>query len=278
MQDDRLRHLHRGRQQIIGESPGEKIALGRVDVFLVQGRAERLRKAAVDLARHHGRMQDAAAIVHGDIAVDVRGAGSRIDLDAAEIEDEAVAQRAVDLVGFVRRGEFGWRPEYRLPDRLIEFGGDRAWRPMPGRGDAREGNGVVRICARGDAAVGEDDLRGRYVELRGGEPRQPVAQAHGGNLGGAGDRGREAAGIIPRGDRPGVLGGIHVGDDADVLRLQAKRVGDDLCQHGAMALALRDRGDLHRDGAERIEAIVAVDCAPFFGPARRRSSAVRTPR
>ena len=145
MQDDRLRDLHGGRQQIIGEGPGEKVTLGRVDVFLVQGRAERLRKATADLARHHRRMQDATAIVHGDIAIDVHGAASCIDLDAAEIEDEAVAQRAVDLVGVVRRGEFGRRPEHGLPDRLIEFGGDRAWRPMPGRGDAREGNGVIRI-------------------------------------------------------------------------------------------------------------------------------------
>ncbi len=57
-----------------------------------------MREAAGDLAGHHAGMQHAAAVVHGDVFVDAHRAGDAIDLDAAEIEDEAVAERRVDLV------------------------------------------------------------------------------------------------------------------------------------------------------------------------------------
>ena len=124
-------------------------------------------------------MQDAAAIVHGDIVVDAHGAGRRIDLDAAEIEDEAVAERAIDLVGVGRRGELRRRPEYGLADRLIESAGSVPGAQWPARGEAREGkalSGFERAATRPSA---NDDLRGRHVELRGRDAREPVAQAHG---------------------------------------------------------------------------------------------------
>ena len=50
-----LRHFHRRRHQIIGKRAGEKAAVGRVGVFLVERRAERMRKAAGDLAGDHRR-------------------------------------------------------------------------------------------------------------------------------------------------------------------------------------------------------------------------------
>ena len=67
------------------------------------------------------------------------------------------------------------------------------------------------------------------------------------------DRGGETAGIIAGGDRPGVAGGVEFGNDANVGGLQPERVGNDLREHRAVALALRRRGDMHRHATERIE-------------------------
>ena len=64
---------------------------------------------------------------------------------------------------------------------------------------------------------------------------------------------REAAGIGARRDRPRVLGGVDFQHDVDVVGLQAELVGDDLRQHGVVALPLhRDIGG-HRHRAERID-------------------------
>ena len=69
----------------------------------------------------------------------------------------------------------------------------------------------------------------------------------------AADGGGETAGIIAGGDRPGIARGVQLSDNANVGRLQAERVGDNLCQHGAVTLALRHRGNMHRDAAKRIK-------------------------
>ena len=138
MQHDRLWHFHRRRHQIIGKRAGQKAAVIGIGILFIERCTERLGKAAADLPRHHRRMQDAAAIVHRDIAVEADGAGRRIDLDAAEIENEAMAQRAIDLVGVGRRRELRRRPENRLADSLTKIGGKRARRPMAARGEARE--------------------------------------------------------------------------------------------------------------------------------------------
>ena len=99
----------------------------------------------------------------------------------------------------------------------------------------------------------ELDLLGGDIELRGREPAELLPDLHGGEMRHAADRRGETAGIIAGGDRPGIARGVQVSDDADVGRLEAERVSDDLRQHGAVALALRHRGDMHGDAAERIE-------------------------
>ena len=133
-------------------------------------------------------MQNLTAIMHRHIAVEPNRAGGRIDLDPAEIENEAVAQRTVHLVGFGRRGELGRSPENGFADGLIEAGGNRAWGPMAGGGQAHKRNRVVDIAARGDAAVGKHDLPQRHIELRCRQTGEPIAQI---------DRGK------PRGTRYG---------------------------------------------------------------------------
>ena len=115
-----------GRQQIVGKGSGQKAAVGGVGVFLVERGADRLGEAAANLPVDHGRMQDGPAVVHGDVAVDPRLQGGPIDLDAAEIEDEAVAERGVDMVVFVRGGQLRRAPEHGFADRLSDAVGQRA--------------------------------------------------------------------------------------------------------------------------------------------------------
>ena len=105
VENERIGHLRRGRQQIVGKAAGQKTAVGGVGVFLIECGADRLGKTAANLSVDHGRMQDGPAVMHGDVAVDPRLQGGPIDLDAAEIEDEAVAERGVDMVVFVRCGQ-----------------------------------------------------------------------------------------------------------------------------------------------------------------------------
>ena len=165
MQDQRRRHFHRGRQQIVGECAGQEAAVGAVDVFLVERGADRMGEAARDLPGDHAGMQDAAAVVHGDVFVDAHRAGDAVDLDAAEIENEAVAERRIDFVFFGRRRQFRRRPEHGLAQRLVSSG-HKARRPVAGGGEPRERHGVVGIAARAHAAAGEFDLVCRDIELR----------------------------------------------------------------------------------------------------------------
>src|SRR3984957_13941130 len=104
MEDEWIRDLRRRWQQIVGKGSGQEAAVGTIGVFLVERGADRLREAAADLPVDHGRMQDRPAVMHGDVAVDPRLQGRAIYFDAAEIEDEAVAQRRVDMIFFVRGG------------------------------------------------------------------------------------------------------------------------------------------------------------------------------
>ena len=82
---------------------------------------------------------------------------------------------------------------------------------------------------------------GQHVELLGGDARELVADALGGDVGG--DRGarREAAGIGARRDRPVGRGGVELQVDLDVLDPQAQLLGDDLREHGLVALAAARR-------------------------------------
>ena len=124
--------------------------------------------------------------------------------------------------------------------------GDQAGRPVAGGGEPRERNGVVGIaaCACTRPPVNSISSR-RNVELRRGRTRELRLDLFGREMGGAADRGGEAARIIAGRDRPGVACGVELGDDADVGWLEAECVGNDLRQHRAMALTLRHRGDVH---------------------------------
>ncbi len=72
MKDDGIRDFNRGRQQIVGESAGQKSAVRGVGVFFIERRTQGLRESAADLSVDHSGVKDGAAIVHRHIAVDTR--------------------------------------------------------------------------------------------------------------------------------------------------------------------------------------------------------------
>ena len=176
----------------------------------------------------------------------------------------------------VGRRQFRRRPEHGLAQRLDFVVGHQARRPVAGGGQPRKCDCVVGIAARSRPAARELDLVGADIELRGRQFSELRLDLHRGEMRRAADRGREAAGIIAGGDRPGIARGIELGDDADVGRFQAERIGDDLRQHGAVALPCGTEATCTETEPSGSSATVAVACAPFFGPALRRSSGVST--
>src|SRR6202035_6153808 len=121
--------------------------------------------------------------------------------DAAEIEDEAVAQRRVDMVFFVRGGQLRRAPEDGFADGMSDPVGQCGWRPVAERRDAGKRYFVVGIALRGDAATGERDIVYFGIQLARGDARHPFGKAPGGEVGGAGDSGGGTAGGGFRGGR-----------------------------------------------------------------------------
>ncbi len=137
VQHDRGGHFGRGRHEIVGEGAGQESAVGRIGIFLIDGGAERMGEAAGDLARDHAGMQHAAAVMHGDVFVDPYRAGDAVDLDPAEIEDEAVTERGIDFVLVARRRQLRRRPEHRFAKSLARLPAQcqatNDWRRQAGR-------------------------------------------------------------------------------------------------------------------------------------------------
>ena len=157
-----VRDLRRGRQQIVGERSGQKAAVLGIGIFFVERGADRLREAAAHLAVDHGRMQDRPAIVHGDVAIDPRFQRGAVDLDAAEVEDEAVAERGIDVIVFVGRGQFRRRPEHGLADGLSDAIGQRA----PATSGSAPRRARTKSCCRDCASIRRGRRRTRYRRPR----------------------------------------------------------------------------------------------------------------
>ena len=139
VQDQRLRHLHRGRDQVIGQRAGEEAAVRRRR--RVPRTARRPAACAKPPVTWPASMPGCSTRPQSCIVtyLSIRTSrGVAIDLDRADVEDEAVAKRAVDLVGLVRRGELRRRPEHRLAQRRRLARRQRPRRPMARRGEPGE--------------------------------------------------------------------------------------------------------------------------------------------
>ncbi len=196
MQDEGRRHLHRGGRQVVRERAGEEAAVTIVGIFFVERRADGVRKATGDLARDHPGMQDTPAVVHRDVFVDAHGSRHVVDLDAAHIEYEAVAERGVNLVGLRRRREFRGRPEGGFSDRCRFRARQRGRRPVARGREPCKRDAVAGIAARPHLPVEELDILRAHVELAGRDHGQTLAQPLGCDLAGAAHRSGEAARVV----------------------------------------------------------------------------------
>src|SRR5262249_34436956 len=147
---------------------------------------------------------NAAAVVGGHVAVDADGTGAAVDLNAADIEDEAVAERGVDFVLWCWGAQLGRGPEGGLEDGMVEIGGLHPRRPVTGGGEARQWHGVVRVPAGAHVASNKLDMIGCDIELWRGQARKLCLEPDRGNMGGTAHCRRKPARVVARRDRPGV--------------------------------------------------------------------------
>ena len=275
MQDDRLGHFHRGRHQIIREAcrtgschPARRRIPRRTP------RRAPARSRRVTWPADHAGMQQRAAIVHGDVSVDPHARRCAVHLDAAEVEDETVAERSVDLVVIVRRGQFGRSPEYGLADASADLVRHSARRPMAGGGEraktARTLSGLPRAQMRPPSNT---TSLGRDVELLCGDARELVAQS---------SRRRDARRRRPR--RRSGWNNCRTRSTKRRLAVSSSTIDADVCGLRPSTSATTcatpcDDPDPRPDATctatppSGSTLTVAVACAPLFGPALRRSSA-----
>ena len=116
------------------------------------------------------------------------------------------------------------------------------------RGIAFSGLSVAKI--RPPANV---ERLGRDVEAGARDAGEAIAQLHRREVRGARDRAGEAAGVVPGRNGPGVLLGVELHVDSDVVEPYAEGVGNDLGEDGAVTLALRHRIGLHGNRSDWID-------------------------
>ena len=80
-----LGYLHRGRNQIVHEGAGLEVAVVVVGGLLVQHRADALRHAASNLTFDYGGVDQLAAVLDHEVAVDGHLPGLEVDLDPAHV-------------------------------------------------------------------------------------------------------------------------------------------------------------------------------------------------
>src|SRR5262245_22438005 len=81
VRDLHVRHFEGRRQQVVGKRGVEQLAVVIEHELLVEGIADALRHAAVNLTGKDQRIDDRAAVMHHDVFEDVKRKGLRIDLD-----------------------------------------------------------------------------------------------------------------------------------------------------------------------------------------------------
>ena len=239
MEDDRVRDRARGRHQIVGERAGEEAAVLVVHQLLVKRGADGVGEGAANLPVDQGRIEAAPGVVGGDVAVDRDGPGRTVDLDAAEIEDEAVGRRAVDQVVVRRWRQGGRRPAGALARRRVRVRRQTPRRPVGKRGRPAEVQPLRGVFAGEDAPGREAQGLGRGAEPPARDTRQALLEPFGREMRRAGHGAGEAARIVAGRDRPGVLLRVVFEVDRHIFRFEAERCAHDLREHRAVALALR---------------------------------------
>ena len=156
-------------------------------------------------------MQNAAAIVHGDVTSIRTWPVTRST--STPQKSKMKPWQSDELISSASVGAVSSGGVQKTVSRMrLDFIRQQAGRPMARGGDARERDRAHPGCrCREDLAAREDEIFRRDIELRGGDPREPVAQLRRRKMRRAGDRRGEAARVVAGCDRPGILGRVEVG-------------------------------------------------------------------
>ena len=261
MRKPERRHLGRARQVVIGEGGGERLAELVERRLLEQRRADALRRAAIDLARDHHRVDHGAAILHHHVVEHLDRPGVGIDRDDRRMG--RVGKRAVIRLRAVA--------DHRLDAVGVDVGRELLRVDVPDPADLRE----RQVAARSHhPPVGDADLVRLALQQVGADGPHPLHQ----HLAGARHRAARhddaargvGAGRIRR------EAGIAV-DDRDVLRVDAQDLARHLGEGGFHPLAVRLHADPELQPAVRRQfgAGLLVARHHLHAPAREHRGPVR---
>ncbi len=228
------RHLGRGRQQIVDERGGERVALLVPREVLEEHAADALHRAAGDLTLDDVRVDHRPAVLGDDVAQQLDLAGFDVDLAGAHVGGVGPDAERFGAVAGARL------EAHRHVGRelvLAEVGevGDLGHRHARRR----------RPLDRGETTL-DHDVVGRRFEHVGGDRRDPLAQDRGRVADGTGDHRAAAAAAGPRAVRR--ERGVAL-DRVDGRDVDAERVGGQLDRRRLQAVAGRAAGQVHADGA-----------------------------
>ena len=251
------RDFRRGRVEEIRKRAREEIPILVVRELLVEHGADPLRDRTDHLPLDHGRIDDGAAVLDGDDALDPHLSRFRVDL--GDDGDTGVRVRLRRVVA------------PRRDERRVDVIGARA--EVCGRGDLADREALARRAPDGDMAIHKLEVLGRRLEQVRGDAQELLANVTGrAHRGAAADDSGPAAVASRRVRRRSRISL----DDLDVLEVDAQLVGSDLRERRLVPLPVRlETGrerhrpvGLHRhaDGVEVAEAGEAVRSGRRAGP------------
>ena len=267
MADRDVGNLHRGRDQEVHERRGERLPALVVDDALVERAADALRDAAADLALDDHRVHERAAVVVDDVPEEREVPGLDVDLDdrrVAPAREGRVGRRVVPVRLEPRRlALLEHRPLARFHEPQRSLGRLLAVRVADRVRDRRQRAERQLLAGRAPdprAAVGQLEVIGRDFEQARGQAQRLVAHLQRGAMDRVAARDQAAAGVGA--GAPVELGRV-AGDDRDVRRIAAERVGGDLGERRAVPLPLRRQARRHQHLAARfdtdVRALVGTD-------------------
>ena len=144
MEDNRLRDLNAGGDQVIGKRPRLEVAISAIDKLFHQGSAQSLGKPAANLAIHQLWIEHSASVMKGHITIYADSTGDGINLYPAIIKNEAITQGTVDQLIVTGSLQFRRSPERRFPKAARLALGCCSRRPVSGACQAVERRRLVR--------------------------------------------------------------------------------------------------------------------------------------
>ena len=171
MADAQRRNVGRGRGEVVDERRGHQVARLVVDVALVQRGGDAVGEPAEHLAVGEERVEEQARVVHRDVVEHPHLARLPLDLDGADVDDEAVGGGGGDAIVVVGRVEVRRRPEGDRGEPRLLAGRQPFGVPVGHAGDPAQREALV-AGVRADRV----DLRSQLQRRRPGRRRRATPE------------------------------------------------------------------------------------------------------